>query len=136
MSSFFYCKSCGGKTASVPTPKFCSQCGYAFFSAAAPKSVARAKQPEPEPESGEDSGTDVYEVPQIDSFKYSVDFGGESQGVTLAEINEGNIRNKKSRKSKKRTAAPQLPETTKTKEEIFAEFQKTAGNSTKPTSID
>lgn len=70
-----YCSNCGTKSASA-TAKFCASCGQSLdtLTSSSPKKTARARVLEED----DPDGSDITEVPQLDSLKFTTEADEEN----------------------------------------------------------
>jgi hypothetical protein len=78
-----YCSSCGHKMDyTLQKPKFCSECGQPLGTL---ESKAKSKAEDIAPDNLDPEGSEVYEVPEIQSFQYEIEHD-QSQSFTLGTL--------------------------------------------------
>jgi len=80
---FTYCSSCGYKmTYTLEKPKFCNECGQPLGTL---ESKAKSKVKDINLDDLDPEGSDVYEVPEIQSLQYEIEYD-KDQSFTLGSL--------------------------------------------------
>ena len=96
-----YCSSCGHKmTYTLTKPKFCSECGQSLGTFERKIAEPPAEKNSPEMIIDDPEGSDVFEVPRLDSLAYEIEYDQD----TCFKL--GDIMPKQEEKVKKRRGRP------------------------------
>ena len=96
-----YCSSCGHKmTYTLTKPKFCSECGQSLQTFEKSTAEPQIKNKAPEITIDDPDGSDIFEVPRLDSLAYEIEYDQDTS------FKLGDIMPKQEEKVKKRRGRP------------------------------